>query len=146
MTRIGIGYDIHRLVQGRKLFLGGVEIPYVLGLLGHSDADALLHALCDALLGALGSGDIGEHFPNTDPEYHNVSSVLLTQKVVSLVRERGFVIVNIDSVIIAQEPVRQGAGRGRRLRPSIRLAATRSLFASCVTRTFTRSSRRCRTG
>jgi len=102
--KIGIGYDIHRLVEGRKLFLGGVEIPYIKGLLGHSDGDALLHAICDALLGALGEGDIGEHFPDTDPQYHNLSSVELLKAVKNLVEEKKFMIVNVDTVVIAQEP------------------------------------------
>jgi len=102
--KIGIGYDIHRLVEGRKLFLGGVEIPYIKGLLGHSDGDALLHAICDALLGALGEGDIGEHFPDTDPQYHNVSSVELLKAVKNLVEEKKFMIANVDTVVIAQEP------------------------------------------
>ena len=102
--KIGIGYDIHRLVEGRKLFLGGVEIPYIKGLLGHSDGDALLHAICDALLGALGEGDIGEHFPDTDPQYHNVSSVELLKAVKDLIDEKNFMIANVDTVVVAQEP------------------------------------------
>ena len=102
--KIGIGYDIHRLAEGRKLFLGGVEIPYIKGLLGHSDGDALLHAICDALLGALGEGDIGEHFPDTDPQYHNLSSVELLKAVKNLVEEKKFMIANVDTVVIAQEP------------------------------------------
>lgn len=102
--KIGIGYDIHRLVVDRKLFLGGVEIPYIKGLLGHSDADALIHAVCDALLGAMGLGDIGEHFPDTDPKYHNIASSELLKKVNDLVKNKGFVINNIDTVVIAQEP------------------------------------------
>ena len=102
--KIGIGYDIHRLVEGRKLFLGGVEIPYIKGLLGHSDGDALLHAICDALLGALGEGDIGEHFPDTDPQYHNVSSVELLKAVKDLIDEKNFMITNVDTVVVAQEP------------------------------------------
>ena len=102
--RIGIGYDIHRLAEGRKLFLGGIEIPYIKGLLGYSDADVLLHAICDAMLGALSLGDIGEHFPDTDPKYHNASSVDLLRNVVKLVEEKGYFISNIDTVIIAQEP------------------------------------------
>ena len=102
--KIGIGYDIHRLVEGRKLFLGGVEIPYIKGLLGHSDGDALLHAICDALLGALGEGDIGEHFPDTDQKYHNLSSVELLKAVKNLVEGKKFLIVNVDTVVIAQEP------------------------------------------
>ena len=102
--RVGLGYDIHRLVEGRKLFLGGVEIPYFKGLLGHSDADVLLHAVCDALLGAASLGDIGEHFPDTDPKYQGASSIELVKKVNSLVKEKGFLINNIDAVVIAQEP------------------------------------------
>jgi len=102
--RVGIGYDIHRLVEGRKLFIGGIEIPYIKGLLGHSDGDALLHAICDALLGAAGEGDIGEHFPDTDPKYHNVDSAKLLEIVNELIRDKGFLISNIDIVVIAQEP------------------------------------------
>lgn len=102
--RIGIGYDIHRLVLGRKLFLGGVEIPYRRGLLGHSDADALLHAVCDALLGAAALGDIGRHFPDTDKKYRGVSGRELLQAVCRLLKRRGLSVWNIDSVIIAQEP------------------------------------------
>ena len=102
--RIGIGYDIHRLVKGRKLILGGVEIPYARGLDGHSDADVLLHAICDALLGALGRGDIGEHFPNTYPQYKNASSVDLLKKVKGIVDQEGFEVGNVDCVLQAQEP------------------------------------------
>lgn len=102
--RIGIGYDIHRLVDERKLFIGGVEIPYTKGLLGHSDGDVLLHAICDALLGAISEGDIGEHFPDTDPEYYGVSSQELLKVVDDLVKNKGFAVNNIDTVIIAQEP------------------------------------------
>jgi len=102
--RIGIGYDIHRLVEGRKLFLGGVEIPYIQGLLGHSDADVLIHAICDALLGAVADKDIGEHFPDTDPKYHNVSSVELLKVVMHSIREKKYQINNMDTVVIAQEP------------------------------------------
>lgn len=105
MFRIGIGYDIHRLAEGRKLFLGGVEIPYFKGLLGHSDGDVLLHAICDALLGALAQGDIGEHFPDTNPKYHGISSSLLVKEIVGLVKEKNFKLGNIDTVVIAQEPV-----------------------------------------
>jgi 2-C-methyl-D-erythritol 2,4-cyclodiphosphate synthase len=103
--RIGIGYDIHRLAEGRKLFIGGVEIPYIKGLLGHSDGDALLHAVSDALLGALSLGDIGEHFPDTDPRYHNIASAELLKIVAGLVRKQGYQIRNLDTVVIAQEPV-----------------------------------------
>lgn len=104
MSRVGIGYDIHRLVEGRKLILGGVEIPYAKGLEGHSDADVLLHAVCDALLGALGLGDIGEHFPNTDEQYRDISSMVLLEKVAALVEEEGYQVVNLDTVIQAEEP------------------------------------------
>ncbi|PIP19283.1 MAG: 2-C-methyl-D-erythritol 2,4-cyclodiphosphate synthase [Candidatus Omnitrophica bacterium CG08_land_8_20_14_0_20_41_16] len=102
--RIGIGYDIHRLVDGRKLFIGGIEIPYVKGLLGHSDGDVLLHAISDALLGALSAGDIGEHFPDTDPKYQGASSMELLKSVLGLVSKKGYNVCNIDAVIIAQEP------------------------------------------
>lgn len=102
--RVGIGYDIHRLSEGRKLFIGGVEIPYIKGLLGHSDADALLHAICDALLGAAGAGDIGEHFPDTDPKYAGISSAELLREVAGKVRAKGFSIGNVDTVVIAEEP------------------------------------------
>lgn len=103
--RTGIGFDIHRLVGGRKLIIGGVEIPYVLGLLGHSDADVLIHTICDALLGALGCGDIGEHFPDTDPKYHNISSMELLRTVADLAKKKEYHISNVDTVIIAEEPV-----------------------------------------
>ncbi|MFA5090757.1 MAG: 2-C-methyl-D-erythritol 2,4-cyclodiphosphate synthase [Candidatus Omnitrophota bacterium] len=102
--RIGIGYDIHRLVSGRRFLLGGVDIPHSKGLLGHSDADALLHAICDALLGALGKGDIGELFPDTDPRYKDASSSGLLKEVAGILRRRNFVIRNIDTVVIAEEP------------------------------------------
>mgnify|MGYP001559852488 CR=1 FL=1 len=104
LYKVGMGYDIHRLVPGRKLFLGGVEIPHPKGLEGHSDADSLLHAICDALLGAVGKGDIGEHFPNTDVQYKGISSLILLKKVHQLVKEAGFEISNIDCVILAEEP------------------------------------------
>ncbi|MDD5097343.1 MAG: 2-C-methyl-D-erythritol 2,4-cyclodiphosphate synthase [Candidatus Omnitrophica bacterium] len=103
-NKVGLGYDIHRLVEERKLFLGGIEIPYILGLLGHSDGDALIHALCDALLGALGLGDIGEHFPDTDPKYQGIASSQLLSAVKKLVDKSGYKIENIDAVVIAQEP------------------------------------------
>ena len=102
--RVGFGYDVHPMVSGRPLILGGVEIPYLQGLQGHSDADVLLHAVCDALLGAIGEGDIGRHFPDTDPQYKGIKSILLLKRVASLVREKGFHIVNIDSTIVAQRP------------------------------------------
>lgn len=102
--RIGIGYDVHPLVEGRKLILGGVEIPHEKGLKGHSDADALLHAIGDALLGALALGDLGKHFPDTDPQYKGVSSIKLLEAIGTMVSERGFEIANIDSIIIAEAP------------------------------------------
>lgn len=102
--RIGLGYDIHKLKKGRKLFLGAVEIPYPLGLLGHSDADVLLHAICDALLGAACLGDIGEHFPDTDMRYKDISSLKLLEKTFRMVKKKGYNIGNIDCVIFAQEP------------------------------------------
>jgi 2-C-methyl-D-erythritol 2,4-cyclodiphosphate synthase len=103
-TRIGFGYDIHKLVKGRKLVLGGVHLPYSKGLLGHSDADVLCHAIADSLLGAASLGDIGMHFPNNDPRYKGISSLLLLSKVKALLRFKKFYIVNIDSMIIAEKP------------------------------------------
>jgi len=102
--KVGIGYDIHRLVQGRKLIIGGVEIPYEKGLDGHSDADVLLHAICDAILGALGKGDIGEHFPNTDERFKGISSLALLKNVCTLASEADYAIGNVDCVIQAEEP------------------------------------------
>jgi len=102
--RIGHGYDVHRLTEGRALILGGVSIPFELGLLGHSDADVLLHAVCDAVLGALGEGDIGRHFPDTDDTYKGISSVLLTERVAKIMKARGYVIGNVDVTVIAQKP------------------------------------------
>lgn len=102
--RIGMGYDVHRLVEGRPLVMGGVTIPYELGLLGHSDADVLLHAIADALLGAAALGDIGKHFPDTDPAYKGISSLILLEKVGKLLEENMFFIENIDATIIAQAP------------------------------------------
>lgn len=104
MYRVGIGYDIHCLVEERKLFIGGLEIPYIKGLLGHSDGDVLLHAICDALLGAAAEGDIGEQFPDTDPKYYGIPSAELLKKVKDLIEANGFKINQIDAVIIAQEP------------------------------------------
>ena len=100
----GMGYDVHRLVEGRKLILGGVEIPYEKGLLGHSDADVLIHAIMDALLGAAALGDIGKHFPDTDPQYKGISSVELLKHVAKLLDENNYVIENIDATVIAQRP------------------------------------------
>lgn len=102
--RVGIGYDIHRLIKGRKLFLGGVKIPHASGLIGHSDADALLHAVCDALLGAAGAGDIGEHFPDTDVRYKDISSIALLRAVGRIIKAKGCRINNIDSIVILEEP------------------------------------------
>lgn len=102
--RIGTGYDVHRLVEGRKCIIGGVEIPYEKGLLGHSDADVLLHAVMDALLGAAALGDIGKHFPDTDPAYKGISSVKLLEHVAELLEENLFLVENIDATIIAQAP------------------------------------------
>lgn len=102
--RIGFGYDVHPLVPNRPLVLGGVRIPYLYGLQGHSDADVLLHAICDSLLGAIGEGDIGRHFPNTDPQFKDAKSALLLRNVMEKVRERGFQVNNIDATIVAQRP------------------------------------------
>jgi len=102
--RIGIGYDIHRLVQGRPLFIAGVQIPYIKGLLGHSDGDVLLHAVCDALLGAIGQGDIGQHFPDTDPKYQGLDSKELLKAVAALVRKKKYAVNNVDTIIVAEEP------------------------------------------
>ncbi|MBU1125777.1 MAG: 2-C-methyl-D-erythritol 2,4-cyclodiphosphate synthase [Candidatus Omnitrophica bacterium] len=103
-VRVGIGYDIHRLMEGRTFILGGIEIPYGLGLYGHSDGDVLIHAIIDALLGAIGKGDIGEHFPDSDPRYEGVSSVIFLKKIGAHVKKAGYRIGNIDAVVIAQEP------------------------------------------
>jgi len=102
--RVGLGYDVHRLVENRKLILGGVEIPYEKGLLGHSDADVLLHAIMDSLLGACALGDIGKHFPDTDNTFKGISSITLLEKTGKLVFKAGFIINNIDATIIAQKP------------------------------------------
>ncbi|NLW46646.1 MAG: 2-C-methyl-D-erythritol 2,4-cyclodiphosphate synthase [Firmicutes bacterium] len=102
--RIGQGFDVHRLVSGRRLILGGVEVPYEMGLLGHSDADVLIHALMDALLGAIGTGDIGVHFPDRDPDYKDIDSTLLLQRVLSLINNQGYQIANLDATIIAERP------------------------------------------
>ncbi len=102
--RIGQGFDVHQLVEGRKLIIGGVEIPYAKGLLGHSDADVLLHAICDALLGAAALGDIGRHFADTDAQYKNIDSRILLREVARMVANEGFYIGNVDATIIAQAP------------------------------------------
>ena len=104
MQRIGLGYDVHAFAQGRKLIIGGVDIPYSRGLDGHSDADVLVHAIMDALVGALRAGDIGKLFPDTDPAYKAADSIKLLEQVGSLVREQGFNIIDIDSVLMIQEP------------------------------------------
>jgi len=104
MIRFGIGYDVHRLVQGRKLVIGGIHIPSGTGLLGHSDADVLLHAICDAILGAAALGDIGSHFPNTDKKYHNISSIKLLKQVGKMIRNNGYDINNIDSTVVLEKP------------------------------------------
>ena len=126
--RIGNGYDVHRLTAGRQLILGGVEIPYELGLDGHSDADVLLHAIIDALLGAAALGDIGAHFPDTDPRYRGISSLVLLQSAAESVRAKGYDIVNVDSIVVAQRP---------KLRPHIdemraKIANTLHISVDCV--------------
>ena len=104
MTRFGMGYDVHQLVKDRRLFLGGVEVPHTLGLLGHSDADVLLHAVADALLGAAALGDIGRHFPDTDARYEGISSLVLLAQVAKLLQEHGYQVGNVDATIVAQRP------------------------------------------
>ncbi len=102
--RVGLGYDAHRLVAGRPLILGGVAIPYHLGLLGHSDADVLSHAIGDALLGAVAAGDLGRHFPDKDPAYKDISSLILLEKIVEIVRQRGYRPVNLDATVVCEAP------------------------------------------
>jgi 2-C-methyl-D-erythritol 2,4-cyclodiphosphate synthase len=104
MNRIGFGFDVHKLVAGRKLVLGGEDIPFDKGLLGHSDADVLLHAIADALLGAAALGDIGKHFPDTDPKYKDISSLTLLENVATLLAKNNFEIINIDSTVVLQKP------------------------------------------
>ena len=104
MLRIGNGYDVHKLVEGRKLILGGIEIPHIKGVLGHSDGDVLIHAIMDAMLGALALGDIGQHFPDNDNQYKDIDSSLLLEKVATLIKNRGYRIVNLDSIIVLQNP------------------------------------------
>ena len=123
--RIGHGYDVHRLTEGRKLILGGVEIPWEKGLLGHSDADVLLHAVTDALLGAAALGDIGRHFPDTDPDLEGIDSMILLKKTVEMLEARGYTVGNVDATIIAQKPklasyidrMRDGIAGALRVRP-----------------------------
>lgn len=102
--RVGIGYDVHKLIEGRKLILGGVDIPFEKGLLGHSDADVLLHAISDALLGAASLGDIGRHFPDNDPSYKDIDSMILLKKVAGLLNDNGYEISNIDATVVCQRP------------------------------------------
>ena len=102
--RIGVGYDVHRLVMGRPLVLGGITIPFEKGLEGHSDADVLVHAACDALLGAASEGDIGRHFPDTDPRYKGIYSIRLLESTLNILRARGFSVVNLDAVVFAEAP------------------------------------------
>ena len=104
MMRVGLGYDLHQFADGRRLMLGGVEVPYVRGLTGHSDADVVLHSICDALLGAVGKGDIGEHFPNTEEGFRDIPSSNLLQEVVSIVKKERWKINNIDVMVVMQEP------------------------------------------
>ncbi len=104
MYRIGFGFDAHRFTEGRKLVLGGAEIPFELGLSGHSDADVLTHAVCDALLGAMGEGDIGTHFPDSDPQYKGMSSLSFLSEILKLISKKGYEIGNIDSVIVCEKP------------------------------------------
>jgi len=102
--RVGVGYDVHQLVEGRRLFLGGIEIPFHKGLLGHSDGDVLIHAVCDAILGAIGEGDIGIHFPDNDKSTEGIESTKILTHIIGLMREKGYTIVNVDAVVAAQEP------------------------------------------
>ncbi|MEQ8175894.1 MAG: 2-C-methyl-D-erythritol 2,4-cyclodiphosphate synthase [Syntrophomonadaceae bacterium] len=102
--RVGIGYDVHRFQEGRRLVIGGVEIPYHKGLLGHSDADVLIHAICDALLGAAGLGDIGQYFPDSDERYKDIDSLILLEQTAGLLEDRGWLVGNIDSTVVAQKP------------------------------------------
>ncbi|WP_297568245.1 2-C-methyl-D-erythritol 2,4-cyclodiphosphate synthase [uncultured Anaerovibrio sp.] len=104
MTRFGMGYDVHQLVEGRRLIIGGVDIPFEKGLLGHSDADVLLHAIADALLGAAALGDIGKHFPDTDEQYKGISSIILLEHVGRLLLDKGYTVGNVDATIVAQRP------------------------------------------
>lgn len=104
MIRIGNGYDVHVLIEGRKLVLGGIEVPHTKGVLGHSDGDVLVHAVMDAMLGALALGDIGQYFPDTDMKYENIDSTILLKRVKELVAERGYKIINLDSIIVLQKP------------------------------------------
>lgn len=126
--RIGHGYDVHKLVHGRRLTIGGVTIPHDLGLLGHSDADVLLHAICDALLGAAALGDIGKHFPDSSKEFEGIDSRILLRKTVSLISQKGYSVVNIDATVIAQKP--KLSGYTERMRANI--AADCGIAPDCV--------------
>jgi 2-C-methyl-D-erythritol 2,4-cyclodiphosphate synthase len=127
VIRFGLGYDVHRLMQGRKLIIGGVHIPSDIGLFGHSDADVLLHAICDALLGAAALGDIGKHFPDTNKKYHNISSLKLLKQVGIIIRKRGWGVNNIDSTVILERPkiakyvdaMRQRIGKALNVSPQL---------------------------
>lgn len=126
--RVGFGYDVHQLVEGRKLFLGGVNIEHTMGLLGHSDADVLIHAICDALLGAANLRDIGYHFPDSDERYHNIDSKVLLRETVALLYDKGYQVGNVDATICAEQP---------KLNPHIpemqaTLAGVMSIDADCV--------------
>lgn len=121
MIRTGIGYDVHRFCKGRRLVLGGVEIPNKEGLAGHSDADVLLHAICDAILGGIGEGDIGQHFPDNDIRFKGISSMRLLEDVAGLLKKKGFELLNIDSTIIAERPRLSGFVRGMRENISVLL-------------------------
>ena len=126
--RIGHGYDVHRFAKNRKLILGGTEIPYELGLLGHSDADVLVHAVMDALLGAAALGDIGKHFPDSSEEFEGIDSRILLRKTVSLISQKGYSVVNIDATVIAQKP--RLSGHTERMRANI--AADCGIAPDCV--------------
>lgn len=134
-VRVGQGWDIHRLVAGRPLRLGGITVPYERGLLGHSDGDVILHAVSDALLGAIGAGDIGAHFPDSDPQYRGIDSALLLARVVEVVTARGYAIGNIDITVVAQEP-----------RLANHLAAMRERVATLTTRDVTRVNLKAKSG
>ena len=133
--RIGQGWDIHRLVPDRALRLGGVDVPFERGLLGHSDGDVVLHAITDAVLGAVGAGDIGSHFPDTDPQYRGADSAVLLERVIELVRARGYTVVNIDVTIIAEQP-----------RLARHMPAMRERVAALTTRDAARVNLKAKTG
>ena len=142
MVRIGHGYDVHRLAEGRKLILGGVEIPYEKGLQGHSDADVLVHAIMDSMLGALALGDIGKHFPDNDPEYEGADSILLLKNMSEIIEKNGFGVGNIDSTVICQSP--KLASYIEKMRKNI--AAAVGCEISCVSVKATTEERRGFTG